>query len=349
MRDTLLELLRCPLPSCALAPLRIAAASATLNQHIVSGRLACTRCDATWPIVDGVPDFVTSAGAAGAGRDVVQTTSGFAANWHRYSQVIMAQPALNDELFRDWIEPVKPEHFEGKTVLDAGCGMGRWMATVAPYAPRVLVGFDYSDVVHSAFQNTRHLRNVHVVRADIFRAPFARRAFDVAYSIGVVHHTPDPEGAFACILEIVKDDGVLAVWVYGKENNAWIENVVTPLRRVVTSRMPDVALHGLSKVLTLQLSAAARMYARIFPTPPANGAGFAYDAYARHLKKYPRPYLEHIVYDHLVPHLAQYLPREELERWADVRSLARTLTARNNNSWRLIVARSPGALRAFSE
>ena len=108
--------------------------------------------------------------------------------------------------------------------------MGRWLAASAPHAPRALIGFDYSEVVHAALRNTRHLKHVHVVRADIFHAA-VRAGVDVAYSIGVVHHTPDPRRAFAALLDVVKPDGVLAVWVYGKENNDWIENVVTPLRR----------------------------------------------------------------------------------------------------------------------
>ena len=337
MRESVLDLLRCPLCN---ASLRVDTPVVEAG-HVMHGALACTSCNGTWPIVQGVPDFVTA--RASEAREVEQTTSGFATNWERYSDVIIAQPALNDELFRDWIKPVQPELFEGRVVLDAGCGMGRWLAASAPHAPRALVGFDYSPVVHAAFRNTRHLKNVHVVRADIFRMPF-QRAFDVAYSIGVVHHTPDPEVALAALVDVVLADGVVAVWVYGKENNGWIENVVSPLRKLVTSRMPDAALHALSKVLTLQLAAGAHAYARVFPERTA----FSYDAYVRHITKYPRPYLEHIVYDHLVPQLAQYLPREELEHWATSRSLAYDLSSRNDNSWRLITARTQQALAHFT-
>jgi SAM-dependent methyltransferase len=222
--------------------------------------------------------------------------------------------------------------------------MGRWLTTAAPHAPRALIGFDYSDVVHTAYENSRHLKHVHIVRADIFRPPFRKRSVDVCYSIGVVHHTPDPEGAFASLLELVKDDGALSVWVYGQENNGWIEAAVTPLRERLTSKVPDPVLHGLSRVAALQLFAAAQVYARVFPQPTS----FSYDAYTRHIAKYPRRYLEHIVYDHFVPQLAAYLPGDEVERWATARSLAHTLTARNANSWRLLVARNAEALARWS-
>jgi SAM-dependent methyltransferase/uncharacterized protein YbaR (Trm112 family) len=335
MRDALLEIVRCPTCQLTLA----LADGRRDGQQVVAGTLSCVRCGGRWPIVEGVPDFVGARGAYG----VEQTTGGFATNWRRYSDVILAQPALNDELFRDWIEPLQPELFEGKQVLEAGCGMGRWLLAAAPHGPSALVGFDYSEVVHAAYENTRHLKNVHIVRADIFRMPFLP-AFDVCYSIGVVHHTPDPEGAFAALLQAVLDGGALHVWVYGEENNGWLERVVSPLRRVLTSRLPDAALYAVSKVLTLQLALGARAYAKAFP----EARDFSYDAYLRHLTKYPRRYLEHIVYDHLVPQLAQYLPRAELERWAVSRSLSYSLTSRNNNSWRLVVARTPAALVAVT-
>jgi SAM-dependent methyltransferase/uncharacterized protein YbaR (Trm112 family) len=324
MRDELLPLLACPHCHAGLA-LRV---EARRGKHIESGSLSCVSCEKQWPIDHGVPDFV-----GGAAPDhVAQTTSGFARNWARYNNVIAAEPALNDELFRDWLLPIDPERLAQRDVLDAGCGMGRWLLAAAPHNPRTLVGFDYSDVVHVAFRNTRHLANVHVVRADLFHPPF-RRAFDVCYSIGVIHHTPDPEGAFASLLRLVPQ-GVLHVWVYGAENNEWIERFVSPLRRAITARMPDAALVALSRVAAAELAAFASIYEKVVGEKKA----FFYDSYVRHLRQYPQRYLEHIVYDHLVPQLAQYLPGPTLVRWAESRGLVWELSARNENSWRLVVA-----------
>ncbi len=315
MREPLLELLCCP--ACKKA-LQLHAGKAA-GAHIITGSLTCAACGASYQIIEGVPDFVIETGK----REVEQTTSGFAANWRRYSDVIMAQPALNDELFRDWIVPMEPESLQGKVVLDAGCGMGRWLAAAAPHADQDAGGLrllgdrarglrEHAAPEARARGARRHLRLPFVPMKPKNGVAQTEPAFDACYSIGVVHHTPDPEGAFAALLDVVKEDGALAVWVYGKENNEWIENIVSPVRKLITSRMPDAALYALTKVLTLQLAAAAHGYARAFPTPTS----FAYDAYARHLFESPRPYLEHIVYDHLVPQLAQYLPKGDVERWA---------------------------------
>jgi SAM-dependent methyltransferase len=309
---------------------------------VMEGLLVCSKCERTVPIRGGVPDFV--AAAAGGDNRVEQTTSGFARNWWRYSDVILASPALNDELFRDWVWPLAVDRLEGKRVLDAGCGMGRWMTVAAPHQPEMLVGFDYSDVIWAAFKNTKHLKNVHAVRADIFDLPF-RPVFDVTYSIGVVHHTPDPAGAFRSLVNVTKEDGVLSVWVYGAENNEWIHKYVTPVRETLTSRLPDSALHMLSRVLSAQLLTAARAYVAFAPS----GSSFSYDAYVRHLLKYPARYVEHIVYDHLVPELAQYVPRAEIDRWVADNGLHAVVSARNENSWRLVGSRSKGALERYTE
>lgn len=336
MRLGLLEHLCCP--DCR-EPLTLQERQSD-GVHVMAGSLSCRTCLAEFPILDGVPCFVLADGSSA----VEQTTRGFATNWRRYSDAILARPALNDELFRDWIAPVSPELFHDAVVLDAGCGMGRWLTAAAPHAPRALIGFDYSDVVHAAFENTRHLKHVHIVRADLFRPPFRRRCADFCYSIGVVHHTAEPERAFASLLDVVQDNGALSVWVYGQENNAWVENVVTPLRESLTSHLPDLALHALSRTAAAQLALASALYVRMFPS----ATRLSYDAYLRHLRKYPQRYLEHIVYDHLVPQLAHYLPRAELERWATSRELSFVLTHRNANSWRLLTARSLTALSRWS-
>ena len=64
-----------------------------------------------------------------------------------------------------------------------------------------------------------------------------------------------------------------------------------------------------------------------------------YGAYLRYLRRYPFRYMSHIVYDHLVPQIAHYIPRDELERWVARRRMEFQITSRNGNSWRLLATR----------
>ena len=60
-------------------------------------------------------------------------------------------------------------------------------------------------------------------------------AFDLAYSIGVLHHTPNPPAAFARVAETVAPGGKLAIYVYSRYGPA---HRMSDALRVVTTRLP---------------------------------------------------------------------------------------------------------------
>ena len=98
-------------------------------------------------------------------------------------------------------------------MLDAGCGGGRYARLVGGHGARV-VGVDLSAAVEKAAALCAELPDVAIVQADLLDLPLAEAAFDLVYSIGVLHHTPDPRRAFAQIARRVKPGGRLAVWLY---------------------------------------------------------------------------------------------------------------------------------------
>lgn len=326
MRPSLLEHLCCP--TCR-ASLRLEQARVEAG-WVETGTLSCTGCGLLYPIEHGVPDFVHPHDQT----DVVQTTAGFARSWNAFNDVILENEALNDTLFRDWILPLDPEALRGKAVLEPGCGMGRWLRVAARYAPKLLIGLDYSEVAWTAATNTRAFENVHVVRADILHLP-VRTKMDLTYCLGVLHHTLEPSRTFDGLVLAMAERGSLCVGVSGREHNGWITQVVSPLRKQVTSRLPHAALAALSKVLAAHVYVFAGAYGLVFEklgAPHAEHLGY--------LRRYPLRYLAQVVYDHLGPKLAHYHSREELEGWAHKNALAFVLSARHGNSWRLHVARA---------
>ncbi len=125
--------------------------------------------------------------------------------------------------FLDWVHPLRPEFFRGKRVLDAGCGIGRHAYYAASYGASEVVALDLSGAVETARRNLESFDNVDVVQGDLLRPPFRTAAqgggFDLVYSIGVLHHLPDPHAGFRKLVEYVRPGGTIAVWVYGHENN----------------------------------------------------------------------------------------------------------------------------------
>jgi SAM-dependent methyltransferase len=114
-------------------------------------------------------------------------------------------------------------------VVDVGCGTGQ-MCLYLARADRVVVGADLtraSLVLGAAAAARFGLDRVQFIETDLRRPGLARGAFDVVYSSGVVHHTPDPRASFARLAELARPGGFVVVGVY----NA-IARIPTRLRRV---------------------------------------------------------------------------------------------------------------------
>ncbi len=214
MNPDLLALLRCP--RCR----------SPLSEGSGEG-LPCPSCGAAYPITGGVPRL--------AGSTYVES---FGRQWNRYD---VARPEEDDAVFRVKTG-VSPDDLKGKLVLDAGCGGGRYARLLGERGAR-LVGVDLSAAVEKAAALCRDFPDVSIVQADLLDLPLADASFDLAFSIGVLHHSPDPRRAFAQVASKVKPGGRLAVWLYRKNTlpQEWINSGL----RALTTRMPPRVLEPL--------------------------------------------------------------------------------------------------------
>ncbi len=168
--------------------------------------------------------------------------SSFGRQWNRYD---VARDDEDAAVFQVKTG-LDPRDLAGKRILDAGCGGGRYTRLLGRYGARV-VGVDLSAAVTKAAALCRELPEVTIVRADLLNLPLAEAVFDVVFSIGVLHHSPDPRRAFAQIARRVRPGGRLAVWLYRK--NTPPQEMLNTALRCVSSRMPprmlEVACAGL--------------------------------------------------------------------------------------------------------
>ena len=319
MRDGLLPFLRCPVCQGNLS----LATDERVGPHVMRGRLHCAACQRDYPIVGGVPRLLSR----DLPPDMAYTARNFGQSWRMWNQI-------DDERYRwqflRWVQPLQPTAFADRLVLDMGCGKGRHLRVASQFGAREVIGVDLSEAVDVAFANTRDLDRVHVVQGDIFHMPVVRD-FDLAFSIGVLHHTPDPAKAFAVLADLVRPGGTVACWVYGRENNGWIVNAVDPVRIGLTSRLPSSVVRALSFGLTSALFAGIGLVYR-----PASKLGIKpfYSDYMIYLRDLGFSETQNIVYDHLIAPTAAYLPRAEVERWFDDAGLvARSLTWVQKVSW----------------
>jgi len=292
--------------------------------EIMEGTLTCAGCSRQFPVVRGVPRFAGQVSGVEA-----RTAEAFGYEWTRYAELADRYR----QQFLDWIRPVKPEFFAGKAVLEGGCGKGRHTALAAEFGARAVVSIDLSDAVDAAFANTRGRDNVHVVQGDLNHPP-VKRAFDYAFSIGVLHHIPEPERGFRALVDRLKPGGAISAWVYGREGNGWIVHLVTPMRERVTSYLPHSVLDVLSGAITVPLFLATKLLYR-----PLRGTALRrilpYEPYLSYISDFPFREQRSIVFDHLVAPIAFYLRREEFGGWFQRAGLGDVVIEHHNaNSWR---------------
>ena len=327
MKHKLLDYLRCP--HCG-ATISLRTVAREEDAEIMEGELACDSCARSFPIVRGVPRFATPEKVE---ADKAATAENFGWQWQHFVQ--------GDELYADqflgWIAPVQPEFFENKVVLEGGCGKGRHTLLAAKWGAREVIGVDLSDAVETAFAATRQLENAHIVQADIYHLPFAR-AFDYAFSIGVLHHLPDPRAGFRSLASKVMAGGNLSAWVYGAENNEWITRFIDPLREKFSSRIDRRALLQLSKFPTALMYLATKLiYAPLNRSPSGSRVArhLFYNDYLNAISQFGWREQHTIVFDHLVAPTSHYIKREDFEEWwRDVKASDLTIGWHNKNSWR---------------
>ena len=296
------------------------------DAEILEGSLFCSSCGASFPIRGGIPRFVSAELSA----EKRATAAAFGYEWTHYSE-------LNEQYraeFLDWIDPLKPEAFRDAVVLDAGCGKGRHARLSAEFGARDVLGIDLSDAVEAAYENTRLLPNVHILQADIYHLPVQAR-FGLFYSIGVLHHLPDPKQGFLSLVRHLRPGGRAVIWVYGKEGNWWIEKIVNPVRIHFTSRVPRAVTRAVSFALSLPLYAALKLlYAPARKRPWLKKLLF-YSDYLCAISGYSFAENYWNVFDHLVAPTAFYHSRAEIEDWFASAGLSEVLiTQRTSNSWR---------------
>jgi SAM-dependent methyltransferase len=190
------------------------------------------------PLHQGLEDSRTR----GPTRDQARTQAAYGLQWNRFRIIRQEEDRAT---FRNRTR-LNPEDLASKIVLDAGCGMGRYLRIAGESSAKRIVGVDLSRAVLAARDVTRDLPNVSVIRGDLLRLPFAPGSFDLIYSLGVIDHTPDPRASFLALARLLKPGGRIAIWVYPRERAIveWIMNA----QRSISTRIPLGVLELLCRI-----------------------------------------------------------------------------------------------------
>ena len=142
-------------------------------------------------------------------------------------------------------------------ILEIGCGTGQMSLHLAR-ADRLVIGADLTRAsleLAAAAAHRFKLDGVLFVETDLHRPGLRAASFDVVYSSGVLHHTPNPRAAFARIVQLVRPGGVIVLGLY----NA-IARIPHRLRRVI-ARWSNYRVIPFDPVLNSRKNETARRVA----------------------------------------------------------------------------------------
>ena len=238
--------------------------------------------------------------------DQSRTRSAYSFQWNQFRIV---RPDEDRATFRNRTG-LTADDLRGATVLDAGCGMGRYLRVAAELGAERVVGVDLSRAVEAARDLSADYPNVAVAQADLFRTPFASGSFDQIYSLGVLDHTPDPRRAFLELARLLKPGGRIAIWVYHRERPA-LETIMDA-HRAVSRRLPLQVLVALSRLLAPVGGIKRRLMAS--PIRPVARFGVALNVLTIGVSMHPDPEVR--VCDTLDWYAPRYLSRHTFEEVA---------------------------------
>ncbi len=239
--------------------------------------------------------------------DQSRTRSAYSLQWNRFRIV---RPEEDRATFRNRTG-LTEDDLRGATVLDAGCGMGRYLRVAAELGAEHVVGVDLSRAVEAARDLSSEFPQVQVAQADLFRTPFASGTFDQIYSLGVLDHTPDPRRAFLELARLLKPGGRIAIWVYHRERPA-LEKIMN-LHRAVSKRLPLGVLVAMSRIMAPVGGLKRKLMAS--PIRPVARFGVALNVLTIGVSMHPDPEVR--VCDTLDWYAPRYLSRHTFEEVAD--------------------------------
>ncbi len=219
----------------------------------------------------------------------------FGYEWNKYSWITRDY----ERQFRNWTHPLTQGYWNGKKVLDAGCGMGRNSYWVLKYGALSVLAFDNDEQsLVSARHTLAEFSNASVERHNLSQLPWEDK-FDIVMCIGVLHHVRRPKLALQNMMDALHKKGQLVVWVYSYEGNKWIVRFINPIRIHITSKLPLPMVHFLSYFCSVPLY----MFVKLFkgPTP-----------YLKQLSMFDLWHINSIVFDQLIPDIAHYWKKDEV-------------------------------------
>ncbi len=184
-----------------------------IGDEILKGKLVSQSNE--YEIINSIPRFI----------DKENYSNNFGWQWNKWANVQFDHSNIDkpmegytSKMFSQITEWDK-ENLSEKIVLDMGCGSGRFADVVLSNGGYV-IAVDNSSAIEAAKDNLKeNLDKALFVQADVLNLPIKENVVDLTFSIGVLHHTPDPLKGINESYRTLKKNGEFALCLYSKNTN----------------------------------------------------------------------------------------------------------------------------------
>lgn len=200
-----------------------------------------------------------------------EVVDGFGQEWQRFDQRRISSAeayALFLRYFGTFPWESLPKDARG---FDAGTGSGRWARFVAPRVAALHCIDASQGALDVARTNLAGCHNCHFHLATIDEMPLAEASMDFGYSLGVLHHVPDPMSALRACVRTLKPGAPFLLYLYYSFDNRprWFRGIWQMSERIrgLVSRLPFsikcVACDLIAVGVYLPLARTARLAERL--------------------------------------------------------------------------------------
>jgi SAM-dependent methyltransferase len=171
------------------------------------------------------------------------TVEGFGEEWSRFDNTTLSS-AEKQAIFTQYFAHFPWDRLPAAAVgFDAGCGSGRWASVVAPRVGTLHCIDASPAALDVARRQLTGQTNCQFHVASVSSLPFAPASMDFGYSLGVLHHTPQPEDGLRSCVAALKPGAPFLLYLYYRFDNrpfwyAWLWQM-SDLLRLFICRLPS--------------------------------------------------------------------------------------------------------------
>lgn len=104
-------------------------------------------------------------------------------------------------------------------ILDVGCGEGTHLKVINELdGGYKITGLDFSKKsINICEKRFRGRKDIQLIEGSALNLPFGDKEFDIVFSFGTIGYVDNPRRAFEEKVRVLKDKGLLGIWVYPKK------------------------------------------------------------------------------------------------------------------------------------